>query len=234
MPHKRHLISVLPLLIIFFMWSADLLIYKYWSRSLYKKSALFIVVVLMSSLWIGFFIKPTLTSKKTVDSKYALLWSSRQMIGSILRDIPVSTTLLTDMAGMIPYYAGPRVYVRDLFGLTDIHNAKYGDSWLVITGEEEGEGVFGRTDYTYSFTTPFDIFACNARNAAIRFINFCQENVYICHKYRFLKSDKLPRSRLYIFVNTEHPVSTILEEKFNGTALPLDKDLINIIQESNK
>ncbi|OGH06305.1 MAG: hypothetical protein A2W22_06155 [Candidatus Levybacteria bacterium RBG_16_35_11] len=233
MPYKRHVISVLPILIIFFMWSADLLIARYWSGKFYKKITLFFAVVLMSFLWIGFFIRPTILAKKPIYSQFALLRSSRQLVGSILRDIPVSTILLTDMAGIIPYYAGPQVYVRDLFGLTDIHNAKYGDSWVMISVGEE-EGIFGRTDYTYSFTAPFDIFACNAVNVAKKFINFCQENVYVCHKYRFLKSDKLSLSRFYFFVNTEHPVSTILKEKFSGTELPLDNDLINIIHESGK
>lgn len=237
MPFQRHLIPVLPILIIFVIWAADLLICRFWSGKLHKKIVFFASIVLIVFLWIDFFfiypiiIKPKIDLKKLSDSgnEYALLSSSRHLVGSILRDIPVSTTLLTDMAGVIPYYAGPQVYVRDLFGLTDIHNAKYGDSWMWI-GEGKERGIFGRTDYTYSFTTPFDIFVCNAKNVARRFINFCHENPFTCHKYRFLKSDKLPPSRFYVFVNIEHPVSTILEERFSGILSPIDENLMNLIR----
>jgi hypothetical protein len=236
MPFYRHLISVLPILIIFVGWSIDLLLDKYWGESKHKKIALATVLILMIFLWVSFFLKPAEFTKKYVKNAkssfnsetpyFSYHFLNLKELGILLRDISVPTTLLTDMAGIIPYYAGIHVYVRDLYGLMDIHNAKYGD---IFCTPSEG-GICGRTDYNYSFSAPFDIFIYNAININKRFVSFCKENLSICQKYRFFKKEEWYLSRLYIIANINHPVSTILEKKFGTIPIPIDENLLDVIQ----
>jgi hypothetical protein len=54
---------------------------------------------------------------------------------------------VSHFAGRLAFEAGPDTYIRDIFGLTDIHNATKGNQW--VPG-------FGRTDLRYSLTD-FDV-----------------------------------------------------------------------------
>jgi len=226
-PFKRHIISVLPLLIIFIAWSVDSLSHIYWSSFLYKKAITTLVASLILISWIGFFTKPFFTTKNNIEDRNSIYL---QKLGSMLNEVTESTTLLTNMIGKISYYAGSHVYVRDILGLTDIHNAKYGDVWGF---NPDGRGACGRTDFNYSFTTPFDVFFYNSRNMHNRFISFCKENPSLCKKYRFFKREDWIRPQPYIIgiiANIEHPVSTALQEKFGAVALPIDENLKDIIR----
>lgn len=229
-PFKRHIIPVLPVLIVFVAWAGDLLLCKYWNGLLHRKVALSAAAILILFLWGGVFIKPAIIPPKELKGFKELL-SKRSLylrqIGTILHDIPVSTTLLSNMIGKISYYAGLHVYVRDILGLTDIHNAKYGDAWGLIEG---GGGVCGRTDYTYSFINPFDIFVYNSPNMHKKFISFCQENTSLCRNYRFFKSAKWPKAYFYIIANITHPISAALEERFNAVPIPINEDPMEVIQ----
>jgi hypothetical protein len=226
-PFKRHIIFVLPLLAIFVGWSIDLLICRYWKDSMQKRVMASFALVVMAFLWIGFFLEPTeFVNKKVLKPHLKSQFSYLQKFGILLRDMPVPTTLLTDRAGVLPYYAGIHVYVRDLFGLMDIHNAKYGD---VFCTPGEG-GVCGRTDYNYSFSTPFDVFIYNAININKRFVVFCKDNPSICQKYRFFKNEEWMRNRIYIIADINHPVSKALEDIFHAIQIPVDEQLLNNFQ----
>ena len=220
MPYQRFMIPVLPLLVIFMAWASDQLFSKFWSNAQVPgKTALSVIASLILLSWIVFFIKPNMMTKKYIEEGRSL---HLREVGTVLSKIPVQTILLTDIDGKLPYYAGPRVYVRDIFGLTDIHNAKYGDSW---GWEEDGGGVCGRSDFIYSFTAPFDIFAYNSLRIHKTFVTFCESNPSICQKYRFLKKDEWSESELYVVVNVNHPVSTALEERFGAVPLPVNNSL---------
>ncbi|MBI5056264.1 MAG: hypothetical protein HZB61_06605 [Nitrospirae bacterium] len=211
----RHLIPILPLLLIFVGWSVDLLMCRYWKDSIRKKVALTFTLSVMIFLWIGFFLKPIELIKKHGFKQDLYL----QQFGILLRNMPVQTTLLTDRAGIMPYYAGVHVYVRDLFGLMDIHNAKYGDTFCT----PEAGGVCGRTDYNYSFSAPFDVFIFNAININKRFVAFCKDHPTICRKYRYFKNDDWRSNRLYVIADINHPVSKALQENFNAVPIPIDE-----------
>ncbi len=225
MPFNRHLIPVLPVLIVFVAWSMDLLFRKYLDGSIRKKVTLYLTVTLLTLSWLVFFAGPLIHEKKYVESGRSLYL---RKIGSVMKDTNVPTTLLTNMIGKISYYAGPNVYVRDILGLTDIHNARYGNDW----GFRWGKGVCGRTDYIYSFSNPFDIFFYNSENLHFRFIAFCKENSSRCQNYRFFKSEKWPKEHFYLIANIKHPVSTLLKEKFGAIPLPINDNIkyINFIK----
>ncbi len=61
-----------------------------------------------------------------------------------------------NMVGEFPYRGGPNLYVRDILGLTDAHNAKYGADWVP---------TYGRTDPVYTFGSRVDVmFTTTARD----------------------------------------------------------------------
>lgn len=220
-PYKRHLVSVFPILFIFVAWSADALLRKYRDKLQSQKPVLAAITLIMLLLWIDFFVRPPLFLKQYVEQGQFV---HLRQVGVLLHDMPVPTTLLTDRRGILPYYSGPKVYVRDAFGLTDLQNAKYGEYFHFFEGT-----VNGRTDFTYSFTTPFDIAVNTSKHMNREFISFCRENPSICEKYRFFKKEEWTRARVYIIANMEHPVSTALKEKFGAVPIPVDENLNNEI-----
>jgi hypothetical protein len=227
-PYKRLLIPVLPLIIIFIAWAVELLVLRYWGNTQYKKVVLSAVTIFCIS-WIVFFFKPGDFRKTFGENSSIPFHAYLREFGTFVRDIPHSTTLLTDVAGIMPYYAGINVYVRDLFGLMDIHNAKYGTDFC-FPGEG---GVCGRTDYHYSFNAPFDIFVYNAKNITKRFVAFCQENPLTCKKYRFFGKEAWHRESLHVIANINHPVSKALMDKFGVRPIPITENIITVINSAN-
>lgn len=221
----RQLIPVLPLMLIFVAWGVDSLICRNRDKVKENKALVYSALALLFILWTGFFLKPVEIFKKPKANTLELRRHTQQ-IGTFLNKIPVPTVLLTDIAGIMPYYAGPRVYVRDLFGLTDIHNAKYGDYFCAPA---EG-GICGRTDYNYSFSKPFDIFVYNAYQINERFITFCRENPTICQKYQFFVKEEWLKASIFVVADINHPVARALADKFNIASLPVNEDLLNIIE----
>jgi hypothetical protein len=74
-------------------------------------------------------------------------------LGGLLAASPRPARLLTNLDGILPYYAGARTYVWDMLGLTDLHNAEHGQIF---------SPRFGRTDPGYDFSRPFDLFVSNS------------------------------------------------------------------------
>ncbi|MBI4707200.1 MAG: hypothetical protein HY761_04680 [Candidatus Omnitrophica bacterium] len=217
----RQLIPVLPLMLILVGWGIDSFIYRVRDKEVKVKALVYTATVLILVLSTGFFLKPVEILKKR--GVKPLSFHTRQ-IGTFLNELHVPAVLLTDVAGMLPYYAGPSVYVRDLFGLTDIHNAKYGEDFCAPS---EG-GVCGRTDYKYSFSAPFDVFVFNACNINEKFISFCKENPAICNKYQFFMREEWHRAGIFIVADKNHPVTKALVTKYNAKPLPVNEDLLVI------
>ncbi len=216
MPFKRHVIPALPLLIVFTAWAWDLFLEKVRESSLSKKAALYAVAALVLILWAGSFTEPRLITKKYLLENERTL--ALKQIGAYLHEVPGTTTMLTNMIGIVSYYAGPNVYVRDILGLTDIHNAKHGTTWGFNGG---GDGVCGRTDFDYSFGAPFDIFFYNSPNMNKRFLSYCKNNP-ACGRYNHYISDKWPGEYFYVVANTEHPVSAMFKDKFGAVSSPME------------
>lgn len=223
--YKRHFIAVLPLMIIFFGWAVDLLFQKYWDGSIFRKSFLAVSLALLLLSWSVFLINPAIFLKdyKSEEGRSLFL----RQLGEAMRDIPERTVLLSQMLGKISYHAGTNVYSRDILGLTDIHNAKYGDEWGF---NDDGRGPCGRTDFDYSFSTPFDVFFYNSKNMHKRFSSFCNENPSNCEKYRFFIKDEWINSASFVIANINHPVSKVLEDKFGAVAISIDDSLKYVLE----
>lgn len=220
-PYKRHLVVVFPILIIFVAWAVDFLFNKYWKSTFFIKASLSVIAFLLIVSWTIFFIRPKMPEKVFLAGNTHTEYLRE--VGLALSEIDEPTIMMSQMIGKMSYYAGPDVYVRDILGLTDIHNAKYGDSWSFNL---DGKGSCGRTDFDYSFNSPFDLFFYNSTNMHNKFISFCQENPALCEeRYRFFRSDKWPDSYFYIIANINHPVSRVLEEKFDAVALSIGMEL---------
>ncbi len=226
-PYKRLMIPVLPIIIIFTGWAWDLLIYRYKNVLKYKRLILPVVMVFVVLLWVVFFLKPLDITKKIdqneINEKGEILsYVYLKELGTLLHNMPVQTTLLTDWGGIMPYYAGIKVYVRDFYGLMDIHNANYGTAFCTPM---EG-GVCGRTDYNYSFTAPFDVFIYSAKTITKRFVSFCKEHPSVCREYKFLKNEEWNSMYLYVIANIKHPVSKMLVDNYGAIPIPINEDLV--------
>ena len=80
-------------------------------------------------------------------------------LGSALRSGGGRVVVATNIAGAVAYYAGPEVYVRDVLGLTDAYNARYGAHWVA---------TYGRSDLVHSFGPPLDVLVSNTASDVVR------------------------------------------------------------------
>ncbi|RJQ22403.1 MAG: hypothetical protein C4560_02440 [Nitrospiraceae bacterium] len=229
-PYKRHLLPVLPLLMIFMAWAASLFIRVCREKSRPMRYSVYTTMTIIALLWIGFFIRPSIISKKYIGIERT---SHLQEVGELLAGLKFPTTLLSDMGGKLPYYAGPNVYVREMYGLTDIQNAKHGDVWCLIDHMGDS-GTCGRTDYKYSFETPFDVFTYTSKENHRRFISFCRGNPSVCADYRYIHKKEwldppyIPSYPLRIIANMHHPAYQVLLGKPGAVALPVDENILEL------
>ncbi len=224
-PYKRHFIPALPITIVFMAWALDLLISRYWEGNGFRKVILSIMTLSLVLLWVGFFIRPVKAEKTYFPGSRHTMYL--QKVGETINSTSLPTVLLTNMIGKLSYHAGPEVYVRDILGLTDIQNAKHGETW----GFRWGKGSCGRTDYNYSYNSPFDIFLYNSSNQHRRFIDFCNNSPLKCRDYRFLKSSMWPDSSFYIVANIKHPASAKLMKQYDAVPLPINDGLRVVIDQ---
>jgi hypothetical protein len=126
MPLDRMLVPVMPLLVAVSAWCA--------ARSVKAPGVAATVAVVVVVAVAGVHL-----SRLSADPPP--VYDEVQALGGALAQNPGRETLVTHFAGRVAYRAGPETYVRDIFGLTDIHNATQGDYWVP---------TFGRTDFAYS------------------------------------------------------------------------------------
>lgn len=146
MPYRRLLVPVLPLMVLLGSWAALSLARPLGARVALRglTGAAAIAAAALAVLAAGLSAGPE-----------APQYEAQQLraVGRLMATTARPLHLLTNLAGVLPYYAGSRVYVWDMLGLTDIHNARYGEIF---------SPQFGRTDPQYDFTRPFDLFVSNS------------------------------------------------------------------------
>jgi hypothetical protein len=140
MPSRRLLVPALPLLVLLAAWAADALADRLSPRLALGAPAAVLACVLVV-LGAGF------------DPKEGPKDQPLFEIGRALGATRPPARVLTNVAGVIPYYAGPDAYVWDMLGLTDEHNARHGQVY---------SPRYGRTDPAYDFSRDFDVFVTNA------------------------------------------------------------------------
>ena len=150
MPFRRLLVPVLPLLVLLTAWAAATI--HDGVRSVARPGS---ASVWLRSLAAGAGCALAIVAAGVSAGATAPRYEAQQLeaVGRLLAAAPGPTHLLTNLDGVLPYYAGSRTYVWDMLGLTDIHNARYG---LIFSPR------FGRTDPRYDFSRPFDLFVSNS------------------------------------------------------------------------
>ncbi|MEA2440796.1 MAG: arabinofuranosyltransferase [Thermoleophilaceae bacterium] len=141
MPHRRLLAPALPLLVLLAAWSGGVLVTRFAPSRI--GAAKWVAVGACALAVVAAGIDPNPVSR---DRGFVA-------VGKVLGDTAAPARVLTNVAGVIPYYAGPQTYVWDILGLTDEHNAREGKVF---------SPRYGRTDPAYDFSRPFDVFVSNA------------------------------------------------------------------------
>ena len=149
MPYRRLLVPVLPLMVLLGAWAAQAIASSL-SRGVGRSLTAWLPAVAATGGCAVAVLAGGLAAGPMAPRSEA-----RQLegLGGLLRASPRPLRLLTNLAGVLPYYAGSRTYVWDMLGLTDIHNAKHGQIF---------SPQFGRTDPSYDFSRPFDLFVSNS------------------------------------------------------------------------
>jgi arabinofuranosyltransferase len=126
----------------------------------------------------------------------------RQM-GELLARSEPAVTVITNIAGKMPYYAGPRTHVIDLMGLTDRWNARHGDRWSLW---------FGRTDYTHTFAQPFDLVVTSSPLDLIELARVSEARPLGTPPLLFFPAPSWLDSRLYVAADPRHPIADALRQ----------------------
>jgi hypothetical protein len=150
MPYRRLLVPVLPLMVPLGGWAAGTIVCRLARAARHTGAA----IKLGSVAALGGATLAVLAGGLSAGA-VAPRYEARQLegIGRLLQTSPRPVRLLTNLAGILPYYAGSHTYVWDMLGLTDIHNARHGQIF---------SPQFGRTDPAYDFSRPFDLFVSNS------------------------------------------------------------------------
>lgn len=148
MPYRRLLIPAVPLLILLGAWGVAILAAQAAAR---LGRGLRLAPILTAGAGVFLAISAGGLSPGPTPSTYEATQLRR--LARLVAHAPAPVRVLTNLAGILPYYAGSRTHVWDMLGLTDIHNATHGE---IFSPE------FGRTDPEYDFTRPFDLFVSNS------------------------------------------------------------------------
>jgi hypothetical protein len=209
MPHHRFIVAVLPVMLAVIAWTLDRMSVS-WSHVPWLKAAapaLTAAVVVVWTLAVG---EPFAFARAHEADRSP---EFQRTVGEALGRLPGPVTLVTNTAGQIAYHAGPRVRVRDLLGLTDLHNALYGDTWYIR---------FGRMDREYTFSRPMDVFQTNAWDDIHEFLRFRERHPEVARDYVFLVREDWLRSRFMLAAAAGGEAAKMLAREFGARALPIE------------
>jgi hypothetical protein len=140
-------------------------------------------------------------------------------VGLLLRSLEPPAAVLTNVAGKAPYFAGPRMYVWDIFGLTDVHNATEGSEWIRWSPQ------FGRTDFEYSFSRPFDVLVTNNSWDVHELVVYWSKHDVDPTAYSLYASAGWLQNHFYVVAKRSHPAAARLQALCRCPAMTLDLDL---------
>jgi hypothetical protein len=203
MEHRRLLVPVLPLLVLLAPWSARVLAAALGggARRVAALAAppLACVLVVLAA---GF--DPASTPRDP-----HLTEIGRALAGERAR-------VLTNVAGVMPWYAGSDTYVWDILGLTDEHNSRHGEVF---------SPRYGRTDPEYDFSRPFDVFVSNAPlDPALMVLEWRDEPARFRDYSAFVPSAWTNRE-IYVFARRDTPVEAALAEACGCEPAPISARL---------
>jgi hypothetical protein len=143
----------------------------------------------------------------------------QQDVGLLLRSLEPPAAVLTNVAGKAPYFAGPGTYVWDIFGLTDVHNATEGSEWIRWSPQ------FGRTDFEYSFSRPFDVLVTNNSWDVHELVVYWSKHDVDPTAYSLYASAGWLQNHFYVVAKRSHPAAARLQTLCRCPAMTLDLDL---------
>ena len=222
MPYHRFTVMVWPVLLLLIAWSVFQL-RELGTSTLASRALSFIaaVAVLSAGLysfeyWPGInrlkFPPPPPHEGRSVFKKE---------VGLLLRSLDPPAALLTNVAGKAPYFAGPGTYVWDIFGLTDVHNATQGNGWIQWTPQ------FGRTDFDYSFSRPFDVLVTNNSWDVHELVVYWSRHDINPRSYSLYARADWLQHRFYVVAKRSHPVAARLQALCQCEEMTLDLDRAN-------
>jgi hypothetical protein len=145
----------------------------------------------------------------------------KKEVGLLLRSLDSPAALLTNVAGKAPYFAGPRTYVWDIFGLTDVHNATGGSRWIQWTPQ------FGRTDFDYSFSRPFDVLVTNNSWDVHELVVYWSQHDVDPRTYSLYAKGDWLQHHFYVVAKRSHPAAARLQALCQCAEMTLDLDRAN-------
>lgn len=216
MPHDRFLVMVLPMALMGLAWAVDALGRRgpvgAEARALPRHPlAGAALATLALSVWAWLFFRPLFLHPPDAVERAP---EFQAQVGRLLRAVPPPVTLATNTAGEIAYYAGPQVYVRDLLGLTDLHNALHGTVWYVR---------FGRADYDYTFSKPLDVFQTNAWVDMEELVRWCESRPEARERFRFMVTDDWLRASFLVAADTTSAAARALDRQAGTRHLTVDR-----------
>jgi hypothetical protein len=204
MDYHRLIVPVWPLWLLLLAWSLPLAI----PASVRPRLANLVVVsiILCSGVYaVEEPLNPLSFSTASAFQEQGRSLFKRQ-VGSRLHHFGGPVTVVTNVAGKMPYYAGPRTYARDLLGLTDAHNAKHGDVWTP---------TYGRTDYEYSFGRPFDLLVTNSYTDLDYLLTHWDDYPAGRSQYRLYQSEEWTANCFFVVAKVDHAVAPLIQSLCN-------------------
>lgn len=200
MPHDRLLVPLLPLVLGLVAWTAG--------RTVPLVAAAAVAVALVG-------VHP---DQLTADQPP--LFEESRAIGEALAAAPGRPEVASHFAGRLAYEAGPDVYVLDIFGLTDIHNATKGEQWVPS---------FGRTDLDYSLGS-FDVLITPRPSDAGHAMELARRRGEPPGGFVLLPG-RWVRIGLYVIAERASPARAALERACRCPALIVDSRVVRALEE---
>jgi hypothetical protein len=222
MPYHRFTVMVWPSLLLLIAWAASQLREPGTLTVTSPRTSLIAAVAVLSAGLYSFEYRPSI-NRLTFPPPPPREGRSvfKKEVGLLLRSLDPPAALLTNVAGKAPYFAGPRTYVWDIFGLTDVHNATQGNGWIQWTPQ------FGRTDFDYSSSRPFDVLITNNSWDVHELVVYWSRHDVNPRSYSlYAKADWL-QHHFYVVAKRSHPAASRLQALCQCAEVTLDLDRAN-------
>lgn len=227
MPYHRLIVPVWPLIVLFVAWGVACILSSLMSTEAANGS-------LAKAVLIGALAVMSLYSmeKRQVDLQPLSLLTGvpeqgrslfKKQVGLALRRLGQPAVVVTNVAGKMPYFAGPRTYVLDLLGLTNRHNSTFGSTW---------SPTYGRIDYPYSFGRRFDALVTNNIWDLRALAAFWESQGNDGREYAVYLQPQWIENSFLVIARKSHPLAAELERLCECQATPLDTAFLRTFAET--
>ena len=220
MDYHRHIVPVWPIALLFLAWGLQQACGTV-RRWLSPRAASIVVALAALSAGVHALEAPANLLTVADGAREGGRSLFKGQIGAALNRFDRPVTLVTNVVGKLPYRAGPKTYVRDLLGLTDVHNSKHGDVW---------SPTYGRTDYEYSFGRPFDLLVTNSYTDLEYLLAHWKAHPGSGKAQALYASPEWTANCLFVVVDTSHPVSASIQALCECLPGVLDEGFLRFVR----